>query len=1173
MGPALHISLRTLSVLSGLVLITLPSQELRAQVRPSVPRDTVTASLGRTDSVLVLGNEFVLEESETVLLDRATRLTRGLDYEIDYRRGTIRFARMMLQNLPLLPDTLAHTVTVTYDYLPFRLQQEYARRELTIRPDTSSRDTLAVARPVSSLRVDDLFGPNLQKSGSIFRGFTVGSNRDLSVNSGLRLQLAGKISPEIDVAAALTDESTPIQPEGTTQSLQEFDKVFVEIKSPNLGAILGDFNLVLTEGEFASLSRKLQGAQGTGMLRTGSTGLSALVAGAVNRGKFNTNQFNGLEGVQGPYRLTGRSGETFITVIAGTERVYVDGQLQVRGETNDYVIDYSIGELTFATQRLITSASRITVDFEYTDRSYSRTFLSGQGVSTLLDETARLSVTYIREADDPESPLDFVLDDSARAALEQAGGDPTRAVLSGVTRVDSNGLYKIVDTLLAGGEPRQFYRYAPGDTASRYVVTFSFIGTGRGEYARQSVGVFLWRGPGGGDYLPVRLVPLPQSNQILDAALTVFPLDGIRVEGEYARSSFDANRVSALDDTLSGGNAFSFGAVLSPKKIRIGGLRLERIDLLLRERYVDRNFVSIDRTREIEFNRKWGLDTLLQEEEEIREASLTIVPVEAFRIGGSYGSIRRGERVNSTRLDGRLSLQGQGLPTVNYYIEKIRSENLSLNNDAAWLRQKALAEYTLGWLTPTVRYEAENREILSLADGLLLPGSFRFSDVSAGIKASGLGTFSAFAMLGVRVENVYSAGTVIRESRALTQNYGARLSSWNDLSSSLDLTLRNRDYTETFEQQGRADVTTVLVRSQTRYTPLRRGIETDLLYQVSTEQSSRLQRIFVRVAPGSGQYRYLGDLNNNGIADEEEFAPVRFDGDYVAVTVPTDELLPIIDLNASVRLRLTPSRFLDAQGWAGGVLRALSTETYARVDEKSTEKELKKIYLLQFGSFQQDSTTLGGSTIFTQDIHLFEGKPDFSLRFRFNERQGMNTLSGGVERFYGRERSIRLRWQFLRELAAELDLENRTDRVTSAQASSRLRDIVGNDIRLDLSYRPEQNVQFGLALLLSNATDSSPAVPLEADINTQTVRWVLSFEGAGQLRLEGSREEVLLLGPSQVYAFELTRGRVPGKTWLWRAAFDYRITSFIQATAGYDGRAEGGRAPVHSARAELRAFF
>ena len=485
-----------LSVLLGLILIFSPPRELSAQGRSAVPRDTVLAPVGGPDSTITLRNEFVLEGSETVLLDGTTRLTRSLEYEIDYRRGVIRFSPIFIQNLPALADTLRHRVTVYYDYLPFRLEQEYARRELTVRPDTLSRDTLQVARPISSLGSEDLFGPNLQKSGSIFRGFTVGSNRDLSVNSGLRLQLAGKISPEIDVAAALTDESTPIQPEGTTQSLQEFDKVFVEIKSPNLGAILGDFNLTLTEGEFASLSRKLQGAQGTGMLRTGSTGASALVAGAVNRGKFNTNQFNGLEGVQGPYRLTGRSGETFITMIAGTERVYVDGQLQVRGETNDYVIDYSIGELTFTTQRLITSASRVTVDFEYTDRSYSRTFFTGQGVSTVFDEKARLSVTYIREADDPESPQDFALDDAARAALEQAGGDPTKAVLSGVSRVDSNGLYKLVDTLLATGEPDQFYRYAPGDTASRYVITFSFVGTGRGEYTRQSVGIFIWRGPG-----------------------------------------------------------------------------------------------------------------------------------------------------------------------------------------------------------------------------------------------------------------------------------------------------------------------------------------------------------------------------------------------------------------------------------------------------------------------------------------------------------------------------------------------------------------------------------------------------------------------------------------------------------------------------------------------------
>ena len=45
-------------------------------------------------------------------------------------------------------------------------------------------------------------------------------------------------------------------------------------------------------------------------------------------------------------------------------------------------------------------------------------------------------------------------------------------------------------------------------------------------------------------------------------------------------------------------------------------------------------------------------------------------------------------------------------------------------------------------------------------------------------------------------------------------------------------------------------------------------------------------------AQGSGSYRYLGDLNNNGIADESEFVTARFDGDFIAITVPTDQLFP-----------------------------------------------------------------------------------------------------------------------------------------------------------------------------------------------------------------------------------------------------------------------------------------
>ena len=48
---------------------------------------------------------------------------------------------------------------------------------------------------------------------------------------------------------------------------------------------------------------------------------------------------------------------------------------------------------------------------------------------------------------------------------------------------------------------------------------------------------------------------------------------------------------------------------------------------------------------------------------------------------------------------------------------------------------------------------------------------------------------------------------------------------------------------------------------------------------------------------------------------------------------------------------------------------------------------------------------------------------------------------------------------------------------------------------------------------------------------------------------------------------------VDGKSWVWRLNFDYRITSFLQSTVSYLGRTEGDGPVVHTARAEVRAFF
>ena len=99
----------------------------------------------------------------------------------------------------------------------------------------------------------------------------------------------------------------------------------------------------------------------------------------------------------------------------------------------------------------------------------------------------------------------------------------------------------------------------------------------------------------------------------------------------------------------------------------------------------------------------------------------------------------------------------------------------------------------------------------------------------------------------------------------------------------------------------------------------------------------------------------------------------------------------------------------------------------------------------------------------------------------------------------------------------------------------------------------------------------------QADLNSQGLRVVRAFTGRGQLRTEVTREEVVLTRPyrnsGKVLPYEFTGGRVIGKTFLWTVSVDYRLDQHVQLSVAYDGRSEGRRSPIHTARAAARAFF
>ncbi len=1138
-------------------------------------------TLKANDSTILLPHQFLINNSVSVYTD-SLKLIYDKDFTMDNRLGLI-----VLLPSHFDPEHPLHVrnISVWYRHFPFSFQPSYEEHRLSYQIDSSGGRRQIVERISKPFSLDEVFGPQLQKSGSISRGVSFGSTRDLSLSSGFRLQLAGKLSQDIDIVAALTDENTPIQPEGNTQTLREFDKVFIEINSPVGSTTLGDFDFSTSGGEFNQLSRKLQGIKAGSTFEIGTINDTLQVAGAITRGKFNTNQFNGTDGLQGPYRLTGRNNERTIIVIAGTERVYINGEVMTRGESNDYTIDYTNAEVTFSTKRMITSLTRITIDFQYTDQQYTRSLLGIDSHSSFFDKKLGIGVSYFREADNPDGLIDLSLSDSDKAILRQSGGDRLKATKTGVVFVGRDsitnaplGQYIAVDTVLASGASR-FYRYSPGSNDAVYQVTFSYVGDGQGDYRKDQIGVYTYLGTSGGAYMPLIFLPLPEELDLIDLRLSSAPLKDFFVGGEYAASNHNLNRFSSLPGSSVDGGAWNGTIAYSPKNVMIGTTTIGGFDFRYYTRSMQSNFQPIDRSTSIEYNRDWNITSAVTGNEHLQEGKFSYLPSSTSSVSFQYGKLSRGDSFGTTKFSSDISIHERSSPTIQYTIEKLSTEDTQSSYRSDWLRQQGSAGYDIPLsgptiLTPGMKYESEEKKDHNGDSSALSSSSYRYSDLLPSLSLQNISHMSIGAEWGIRMEDGVADGIFQRQSTSYVYGAHWKLQEWNSLAALIDVTYRKKRIEKEFVDTLKGQSQTLLVRSTTHYNPFNHAIESDLFYELATQQSAKLQRVYIPVPAGTGNYIYLGDVNKNGIADDADFQLTRFDGNYIVTTVPTENYIPVTDIKTNARVRLTGKRFFTSpSSLPAEIASNITTETNWRVEERSSQQNLKNIYLLHLSTFQNDSTTITGSQQLMQDILIAEQNQPFSARLRFQQRKGFSQFASGNERTLYLEHGIRIQWQLVQEISHSIELTGKTDRLTAALDNPRLRDIHSTTILSDLSYRPEQNLEIGFVMTLTTAEDDSRATPIDARIQTFGLRGVQSFQGKGQLHADISRENLLMGTTEQNIPFELTGGRVQGATWLWNLSFDYRLGGNIQSSVGYSGRAEGNRKINHTLRAEVKAFF
>lgn len=412
------------------------------------------------------------------------RLLRPEEYDLDLERGVL-----LLASRPARWSVIRVSCTAL---LP-RAPRGYRRRG----PPGMDAEMVPATRPVIAAEDSTSALGELDISGSKIIGVSIGGSEGTGLNQATRLAVRGMVEG-VRVDAELSDQSSPIPPEGITLELEELDVVRIDLSGRGWRGGFGDVDFQLPTAGFGTLERRVVGG-----LVSGEYGpVEGRIGYARPRGRYGRSLLNGLDGVQGPYVLAPDGRET--RLVTGSEEVYLDGRRMTRGWDADYTVDYSTGEIVFTSKHAIDRFTRIEASYQYVLDAWERV----NAITGIAFESGplRVSADYFAESDEPERDGRYELSPEEREYLAGIGGDTSRAWLDGGTRVgDSAGSYVVAN---------DHYRYV-GEGRGDYRVRFSFVGDSLGDYFYDdSLLAHVYAGPGAGGYVAKYRVELPRRTEL-----------------------------------------------------------------------------------------------------------------------------------------------------------------------------------------------------------------------------------------------------------------------------------------------------------------------------------------------------------------------------------------------------------------------------------------------------------------------------------------------------------------------------------------------------------------------------------------------------------------------------------------------------------------------------------
>ncbi len=1013
---------------------------------------------------------------------------------------------------------------------------------------------------------DNTFKPfdGLTTSGSISRGVTIGNNQNSVLNSELDLQITGKLNDKVSLRASIQDANIPLQESGYSQRLDEFDQVFIELFSENWNIRAGDVDLQNNHSYFGEFSKRVQGLSINANLNHPESKTNVFAAGALVRGQFTSSKFAAQEGNQGPYKLQGPNNELYVLIVSGSETVYVNGVTVERGENNDYIIDYNAGEIIFNSTFPITSEMRITVDYQYSERNYSR--IVAYGGSSYKSEKFTIGASIYSENDAKNQPLQQNLSSGQVDVLSDAGDDKTQMVApSGISEAFNENRILYRKELVNGVET---FVFSTNPDDELFSVRFTLVGDEQGNYilinssAINNIYEYVSPDVNGvpqGNYEPIIQLVAPTKLQVAVINGSYNPSEKTSIYFEAAGSKNDLNLFSNIDDNNNDGLA---GKVTINQSL-IKNDSLWSLNAVADGNFIQKDFRTIQRlNKRAEFNRDWNLETPLGNQQ-LLTTGLQLFHPKKGSAKYDFEHLNYSENFNGNRHNLLVNFNLNNWNILSNSSVLNAKSNMSTSS---FVRSFNRIKYSFKkqWIGTKIAFENNEQKETVTQQLSPLTQKFKSYEVFYGIGDS----TNVFAEIGYknRVNDSIRNNELTKVNTSNTYYLKSQLVKNTKTNLSVYVNFRkliNED--ETID-----DERSLNSRLQFNQKFFKQLINWNTVFETNSGTLPQQDFTYVEVDEGQGAYTWL-DYNENGIQELEEFEIAQFQdqGTYIRVLLPNRVFIKTHQNRLSQLLTINPqllsSNIEDKNFWSH-----FYNQTSYLIDKK-IKRENDNFDLNPFKDYGENQ--LGLNLSFRNVLFFNKGKQHYTTSYTYLSNKAKNLLSVGSIENNVRSHQFNFVHKFEESwlLNTLFNLGNRES--ISQNFTSKNFNIDETRFNPKLSYLFNDNAKFDVFYQSANKENTIG--------NLETLKqqkYGLSFSFSknqksainGEFNYFSNKFEGNQNSP---VAYQMMEGLQPGKNFTWSLLAQKKLTKFLDLNLNYFGRKTETSKTIHTGTVQLKAYF